>query len=157
MLSCALATTQTLNGTSPPREAIRDSSRPSTALDPEPIAQADPERPSRRPWIAGSVGKRISGPRRSVTLMINHLPRAVAASRRRRFAPLAGLGAADDLTGRRDELADWHGGRYHRNRVRSAASDHGGIGLCLSDSGRGLRCCWLRCGFGWGGNGLFRC
>jgi NhaP-type Na+/H+ or K+/H+ antiporter len=66
----------------------------------------------------------------------------VAASRcwpvwaRRMENWLTGTGAA--ITGTKSE---------------SAASGHGGFGLCLS----GLRFCWFRSGFGWGGNGLFRC
>jgi site-specific DNA recombinase len=66
--------------------------------------------------------------------------------RRRGFALLAGLGAAD-LPGRRDENWLTARGPRSRNRVRSAARRHGGFGLRLSDSGRGLRCSWPRRGF----------
>src|SRR5690242_384538 len=82
-----------------PVKHIRDPSRPSTALAPQPIAQADLARPSRpRPWIAGPVG---SG--HIWTTTIGYIDDQPSLSRRRRFALLAGLGAADDLTGRRDE------------------------------------------------------
>ena len=58
-----------------------------------------PERPSRpRRWIAGSAG---SG--HIWTTTIGYIDDQPSPSRRRRFALLAGLGAADDLTRRRDE------------------------------------------------------
>jgi hypothetical protein len=102
--------------------------------------------------IVGSVGKRTYP---------DHDDRShcdqPSSSCRRRFALLASLGAADDPSGRRDE--NWligtgaaiTGTELDRRRAGTAA-----LACAFPIPGRGLCCCRLRCGFGWGGNGLFR-
>ena len=102
--------------------------------------------------IVGSVGKRTY-PDHDDRL---HCDKP-SSSCRRRFALLASLGAADDPSGRRDE--NWligtgaaiTGTESDRRRAGTAA-----LACAFPIPGRGLCCCRLRCGFGWGGNGLFR-
>ena len=98
MLSCAPATTQTLNGTSPPREAHSRSV--------ETIDRARPRaNSSSRPCatFTTSAVDRWAGRKRTIRTTIGYIDDQPSLSRRRRFALLAGLGVADDLTGRRDE------------------------------------------------------
>jgi hypothetical protein len=76
------------------------------------------------------------------TTTIGYIDDQPPPSCRRRFALLAGLGAADDLTGRREE--NWltgTGAAITGTGSDRRRADTVGFGLCLSDSGRGLRCC----------------
>src|SRR5256885_1820181 len=68
---------------------------------PQPRVKLKPTLSDLHDLAGGSLGRLGSGHIRTTT--IGYIDDQPSPSRRRRFALLAGLGAADDLTGRRDE------------------------------------------------------